>query len=70
MADAKRMNPHQERQVAVKAGVDPRTVRAYVEGRNVRSTVASRVAEALRELGFAVTPQPQPEEESPHAPVT
>ena len=49
MVSAKRLSPHDERAVAVRAGVDPRTVRAYLAGRDVRSTVASRIADALRE---------------------
>ena len=48
MSEARKLTPHDERAVAVRAGCDPRTVRAYMEGRAVRSTVASRVAEALR----------------------
>lgn len=62
------LNPHQERTVAVKACVDPRTVRAYLEGRTIRSTVAARVADALRELGYAMAPGPQPEEGTPVVP--
>lgn len=46
-----RLSPHEERAVAVRAGVDPRTVRAYLAGRSQRSTVAARVAEALRAMG-------------------
>lgn len=49
-----RLSPHDERVVAVRAGVDPRTVRAYLEGRSQRSTVAARVAVALRDHGFVV----------------
>jgi hypothetical protein len=48
------MTPHEERAVAVRAGVDPRTVRAYLAGRPQRSTVAARVAAALRELRGSV----------------
>jgi hypothetical protein len=46
-----KLTPHDERAVAVRAGCDPRTVRAYLSGRPVRSTVASRVAQAMRERG-------------------
>lgn len=42
-----RLNPHVERRVAVAAGCDPRTVRAYLHGKPQRSTTAARVAEAL-----------------------
>lgn len=46
------LTPHQLREVAVRAGVDPRTVRAFLDGRRQRSTAASRVADALRDLGL------------------
>ena len=49
MPDAK-MTPHEERQVAVAAGCDPRTVRAYLAGRPQTSTTAARVREALAVL--------------------
>lgn len=52
MSDAK-LTPHEERRVAVTAGCDPRTVRAYLEGRPMRSTTAARIAEALRTLNFS-----------------
>jgi DNA-binding LacI/PurR family transcriptional regulator len=52
-----KLNPHDERRVAVKAGCDPRTVRAYLAGKSVRSTVAARVSEALRDLGLAPSPE-------------
>jgi hypothetical protein len=50
--NAKHLTPHDERRVAVQAGCDPRTVRAYLAGRSVRSTVASRVRGALEALGM------------------
>jgi DNA-binding LacI/PurR family transcriptional regulator len=42
--------------VAVRAGCDPRTVRAYLDGRPQHSTTASRIERAIRELN--VTPPP------------
>jgi hypothetical protein len=45
-----RLTPHEARAVAVRAGVDPRTVRAYLAGKPQRSTVVARVSEALREM--------------------
>jgi hypothetical protein len=48
-----RLTPHQEREVGVRAGVDPRTVRAYLRGARQRSTVAARVEQALIALGYA-----------------
>lgn len=51
-----RLTAHDERRVAVAAGCDPRTVRAYLRGDPTRSTTAARIADALRELGFHVTP--------------
>ena len=51
---ATRLNPHDERAVAVRAGCDPRSVRAYLDGKPQRSTVAARIAEALQALGFGV----------------
>ena len=52
-----RLSPHDERAVAVKAGVDPRTIRAYLEGKPQRSTAKARIREALEALGLAVTPR-------------
>lgn len=63
MPTALKLTPHDERRVAVVAGCDPRTVRAFLEGRPQRSTIASRVAEALRVLDLAhVAPQARPED--------
>lgn len=60
MSDAK-LTPHDERRVAVAAGCDPRTVRAYLEGRPMRSTTAARIRDALKDLdlsGPATAPDP------------
>ncbi len=60
MHDAK-LTPHDERRVAVAAGCDPRTVRAYLEGRPMRSTTAARIRETLKDLGLeerAAAPDP------------
>src|SRR5690242_8077407 len=55
------LTPHDERRVAVLAGVDPRTVRARMRGRRQRSTVAARIDGALRELGLLpAVPAPSP----------
>jgi 2-hydroxychromene-2-carboxylate isomerase len=56
-ASAPRLSPHDERAVAVKAGVDPRTVRAYLEGKPQRSTAKARIQEALEALGLAGAPR-------------
>lgn len=50
------LNAHDVRRVAVAASVDPRTVRAYLRGDRTQSTTASRIAEALRSLGFTQPP--------------
>lgn len=47
---------HEVRRIAVAAAVDPRTVRAFLEGRPIRSTTESRITDALRLLGLPVTP--------------
>lgn len=52
--------PHEVRETAVKAGVDDRTVAAYIAGRPMRSTSAARVASALRALGYDDTRSPAP----------
>lgn len=46
------LTPHDERVVAARACCDPRSVRARLEGRRQRSTIAARIDLALRELGF------------------
>jgi hypothetical protein len=53
---AAKLTPHDARRVAVTAGTDPRTVEAFVAGRPMRSTTASRVAEAMRSLGMETPP--------------
>jgi hypothetical protein len=45
------LTPHEERAVAVAAGVDPRTVRAYLDERRCHSTSAARIEAAMRLLG-------------------
>ncbi len=58
MADSK-MSPHEERRVSVEAGVDPRTVRAFLAGRAQKSTTAGRIRDTLVRLGHgALVPQP------------
>lgn len=54
-----KLTPHEERCVAVRAGCDPRTVRAYIRNldlppgeRRQDSTVAARIADAIRAEGF------------------
>lgn len=54
MMAAPHLDPHTLRSVAVAAGVDPRTVDAFLEGRPMRSTTAGRVASALRAAGLDV----------------
>ena len=41
------MNPQELREVAVKAKVDPRTVRAYLTGKKVRSTTRANLEKTL-----------------------
>ena len=55
-----RLTPHEERVVSVRAGCDPRTVRAYLRGAAQRSTVAARISDALRALGFVEPPSDVP----------
>ena len=43
------LTPHEEREVAVHAGVDPRTVRKFLAHGAVTSTCAARIEAALRE---------------------
>ena len=47
-----RLTSQQEREIAVRAQVDPRTVRAYLEGKPGRGMVTARVKAALAELGY------------------
>lgn len=56
-----KLTPHDERRVAVAAGCDPRTVRAYLEGRPMRSTTAARIREVMKDLdldGRETAPEP------------
>jgi DNA-binding LacI/PurR family transcriptional regulator len=46
------LDPHERMAVAVSAGCNPATVRAYLEGRSVTSTTSIRVAKALKKLGY------------------
>ncbi len=51
-----RLTPHDERRVAVAAGCDPRTIRAYLDPARrsrIRSPLAGRIGETLRALGLA-----------------
>lgn len=41
----------------MRAGTDPRTVRAYLEGKPQRSTVAARVRDALEAMGLTSAPR-------------
>jgi hypothetical protein len=54
------LSPHDERRVAVEAGCDPRSVRAYIEGRSQRSTTAARIEAALARLGLCPPPRRAP----------
>lgn len=47
-----RLEAHQKLQLAVEAGVHPRTVDRALRGQAVRSTVAARLRKASTELGF------------------
>lgn len=58
---------HQLREVGVRAGCDPRSVSAYLEGRPQHSTTRARIGDALCALGFAVPAPARPE--APSAPV-
>lgn len=55
-----RLSPHAERALAVAAGVDPRTVRAFLAGRKQHSTTAARIERALRELNLTPVGDPRP----------
>jgi hypothetical protein len=46
------LTPHEERRLAVVAGVDPRTARRWWKGQSVTSTCAARLEEAAVELGL------------------
>jgi len=47
-----RLAPHVEREVSVKASVDPRTVRRVLNGEPTLAMPRGRVIKALRELGL------------------
>lgn len=47
-----KLNAHDVRRVSVTAGVDPRSVVARLRGHRQRCTIAARIDEALRALGF------------------
>ncbi len=50
----RRLPLHQEREVAVAASVDPRTVRRVMAGEPVRIMARERVERALRKLGIVL----------------
>jgi hypothetical protein len=50
------LTAHDRRRVAVHAGVDDRTVLAFLRGQPMRSTTRARVEEALRALGYLPAP--------------
>jgi hypothetical protein len=51
MGKALELTPHEERAVAVKVGCDPRTVRAFLEGRPQQLHLRTAIERALGELG-------------------
>jgi hypothetical protein len=46
------LSAHVIREISVKACVDPRSVRAYLEAKPQRSTVLARIEQALAALGL------------------
>jgi hypothetical protein len=44
------LTPQEVREIAVRAYCDPRTVRAYLNGRNQHSTTSKRIERAIVEL--------------------
>lgn len=53
--------PHEERRLAVEAGVDPRTAHRWLKGLAVTSTCAARLERALKALGQEKPcPEPNP----------
>jgi hypothetical protein len=44
------LTPHEVREIAARAYCDPRTVRAYLSGRNQHSTTTKRIERAIAEL--------------------
>lgn len=53
MAETK-LGAHEERRVAVEAGVDPRTVRAFLAGKKQSRPTAATIRAALAKLGHVV----------------
>lgn len=54
------LTPHDLRSVAVSACCDPRTVRAFLDGKRTASTMHARITKALKDLGFeAAIPTPK-----------
>lgn len=51
--EATTLSAHEVRKVAVSAVCDPRTVKAYVEGRYVVAAIGGAIEAALRKLGRA-----------------
>ena len=49
-----RLDPHEIRKLAVSACVDPRTLKAFLVGRPIRSTVRARIVQAMAEAGLQV----------------
>jgi hypothetical protein len=50
MEDARRLTPHEVREIATRAYCDPRTVVSYLKGRPQHSTTAKRIERAIGEL--------------------
>jgi hypothetical protein len=46
------LTPHELRRVAVEAGCDPRSVRRYLDGEPVVSTLSDRIRRTLATLGY------------------
>lgn len=51
--DSLPLDPHERRAVAVSAGCNPETVRAYLEGKRVTSTTGARIEAALKGHEYA-----------------
>ena len=48
-----KLSPHDLRAISVESCVDPRTIRAFIDGRVTRSTTAARIRKALNDAGRA-----------------
>lgn len=59
MGEAK-LSAHEERRVAVEAGVDPRTVRAFLLGKKQSRPTAATIRETLLKLGHGRLLVPAP----------